>query len=247
MPATRAAKPGRRHVQAVHGNAHQAVGPFRARGVDRGRRHRYSVAFGATSGAKPAPAAMASGSAPGGPGTTAYMDVARKDCFGTARDTRSKVWFTVADGVLSDVFSPTIENSNVNTVQYIVTDGKTFADLQQRDMTYLVSSPDRSGMVCRVQHRRRAPLSPGQRLHRRPSARQRPRAHEAGALRLRAGFDRRAENLRSRRRDDRQHRWGWFGERRTERRDGRSGHDRARVLRTQRSRRARSRRRWSVR
>jgi glucoamylase len=108
------------------------------------------VASAATPGAKAAPAAMASGSAPGGPGTTSYMDVARKDCFGTARDTRSKVWFTVADGVLSDVFSPTIENSNVNTVQYVVTDGKTFADLQQRDMTYSVSSPDRSGMVCRV-------------------------------------------------------------------------------------------------
>jgi glucan 1,4-alpha-glucosidase len=76
--------------------------------------------------------------------------MARKDCFGTARNTRSKVWFTVADGVLSDVFSPTIEDTNVSTVQYIVTDGRTFAALQQRDMTYAVSSPDRSGMVCRV-------------------------------------------------------------------------------------------------
>nr|MDQ2814718.1 glycoside hydrolase family 15 protein [Actinomycetota bacterium] len=35
-------------------------------------------------------------------------------------------------------------------VQYIVTDGKTFADLQEREMTYTVSSPDRSGMVCQV-------------------------------------------------------------------------------------------------
>jgi len=73
------------------------------------------------------------------------MDVARKEGFGTARNTASRVWFTLADGMLSDVFSPTIENSNVNTVQYIVTDGKTFADLQQRDMTYSVSSIDPSG------------------------------------------------------------------------------------------------------
>ena len=91
-----------------------------------------------------------SGEAPGGPGSTSYLDMARKDCFGTARNTRSKVWFTVAGGVLSDVFSPTIENTNVNTVQYIVTDGRTFTDLQQRDTTYAVSSPDPSGMVCRV-------------------------------------------------------------------------------------------------
>ena len=95
-------------------------------------------------------AATPSGQAPGGPGATSYLDTARKDCFGTARNTTSKVWFTVAGGVLSDVFSPTIENTNVSTVQYIVTNGRTFADLQQRDMTYSVSSPDPSGMVCRV-------------------------------------------------------------------------------------------------
>src|ERR1700683_1970122 len=102
-----------------------------------------------TSGAAAAVNAS-SGTAPGGPGTQSYLDVARKDCFGTARNTTSKVWFTVADGVLSDAYYPTIESSNVKTLQYIVTDGKTFADLQKRDMTYTVSSPDRSGMVCQV-------------------------------------------------------------------------------------------------
>ncbi len=95
-------------------------------------------------------AAQPSGQAPGGPGAQSYLDVARKDCFGTARNTTSKVWFTVAGGVLSDVFSPNIEATNVKTVQYIVTDGHTFADLQQRDMTYSLSSPDPSGMVCQV-------------------------------------------------------------------------------------------------
>ncbi len=60
------------------------------------------------------------------------------------------MWFTVADGVLSDVYYPSIESSDIKTVQFVVTDGKTFADLQERDMTYTVSSPDRSGMVCQV-------------------------------------------------------------------------------------------------
>jgi len=35
-------------------------------------------------------------------------------------------------------------------VQYVVTDGRSFTALQQRDMTYTVSSPDPSGMVCEV-------------------------------------------------------------------------------------------------
>ncbi len=114
-----------------------------------------SFLAGAGAGAARAAAAPGSGAAraaaaPGGPGAQSHLDLARKDCFGTARNTTSKAWYSVADGVLSDTFSPTIEQSNVNTVQYIVTDGHSFSDLQQRNMTYRVSSPDRSGMVCEV-------------------------------------------------------------------------------------------------
>src|SRR6266699_796539 len=75
-----------------------------------------------------------------GPGALSHFDLARKDCLGTARNTTSKVWFTIANGVLSDVYYPTIDNTNVETLQYIVTDGSTFTDLQTRDTTYTVQS-----------------------------------------------------------------------------------------------------------
>ena len=68
---------------------------------------------------------------------------------GTAAAQGSKVWYTVADGVLSDVYEPTIDNTNVSTLQYIVTDGATFTDLQTRDMTYTVTA-DPTGMACTV-------------------------------------------------------------------------------------------------
>jgi glucoamylase len=87
--------------------------------------------------------------APGAPGVTSFFDLARKDCVGTARNTNSKVWYTVAGGVLSDVYEPTVDNTNVGTLQYVVTDGTTFTDLQTRDMTYNVSA-DPSGMACTV-------------------------------------------------------------------------------------------------
>ena len=101
-----------------------------------------SVALGA-----PTPSSSA---APGSPGTPSYFDLARKDCVGTARNTSSKVWFTVADGVLSDTYWPTVDATNVKTLQYVVSDGRTFTDLQTRDMTYRVL-PDRlTGMSCTV-------------------------------------------------------------------------------------------------
>ena len=85
-----------------------------------------------------ASAASLASTAPDGPGALSHFDLARKDCLGTARNTTSTVWFTIANGVLSDVYYPTIDNTNVETLQYIVTDGSTFTDLQTRDTTYTV-------------------------------------------------------------------------------------------------------------
>ena len=87
--------------------------------------------------------------ATGGPGATSHQDQSRKDCVGTARNTTSKIWFTVANGVLSDVYAPTVDATNVETMQYIVTDGSTFTDLQSRDMTYTAIA-NATGMLCTV-------------------------------------------------------------------------------------------------
>ena len=111
--------------------------------------------------------------APDGPGSLSYFDLARKDCVGTARNTASKVWFTVADGALSDTYWPTVDATNVHTLQYLVSDGSTFTDLQQRDMTYSVAD-DPTGMACTVTAKDAAHgYKITDDLHRRPVARRR--------------------------------------------------------------------------
>ena len=104
------------------------------------------VALTCTAGVSAAP----SSPAPGAPGALSHFDLARKDCLGTARNTTSKVWYTIAGGVLSDTYYPTVDNTNVETMQYVVTDGATFTDLQTRDMTYTVGAGGASGLQCRV-------------------------------------------------------------------------------------------------
>jgi len=94
--------------------------------------------------------ARAVNTAPDGPGALSHFDLARKDCLGTARNTTSKVWYTVAGGLLSDVYFPTHDNTNVETLQYVVTDGSTYTDLQARDMTYTVQALDARALDCRV-------------------------------------------------------------------------------------------------
>jgi glucoamylase len=52
------------------------------------------------------PPAPPTGAAGDGPGDVSHFNLARKDCVGTARNRGSKVWYTIADGVLSDVAPP---------------------------------------------------------------------------------------------------------------------------------------------
>jgi glucoamylase len=110
-----------------------------------------ALAVGAQLGPAAAGSAAApDAAAPDGPGALSHFDRARKDCLGTARNRTSKVWYTVANGVLSDVYYPTVDNTNVETLQYVVTDGATFTDLQTRDTSYTVQPLDPTGMSCRV-------------------------------------------------------------------------------------------------
>ncbi len=88
--------------------------------------------------------------ASGAPGAPSYYDQARKDCVGTAADTASKAWFTVADGTLSDTYAPTIDNTNVKSLNPVVTAPGLRAQLQPRDMTSTVRELGTTGMACRV-------------------------------------------------------------------------------------------------
>src|ERR1700750_988299 len=81
-----------------------------------------------------------------GPGALSHFDLARKDCVGTATNRDSKVWYTVAGGVLSDVYSPTVDNTNVETMQFLVADGSK-VERQSEATTYSVRATDRTGIT----------------------------------------------------------------------------------------------------
>jgi glucoamylase len=77
---------------------------------------------------------VAGGTASGGPGGAASWTTGNKLAVGTSADTASKVWFTVARGITSEVFYPRLDVPNMQDMQYVVTDGATFMDVE-RDAT----------------------------------------------------------------------------------------------------------------
>jgi glucoamylase len=138
----------RRDSQTLNRRVSIVAALFTAGAVGFGAAAGYTAAS-ETASAPPMSPPAAGMTAPGAPGVLSRFDPARKDCVGTAANVTSKVWYTVADGVLSDVYSPTVDNTNVETMQYVVTDGHSFTDLQTRDLTYTVSA-DPTGMACTV-------------------------------------------------------------------------------------------------
>lgn len=72
-----------------------------------------------------------------GKGGNADWLPANKTGFGTSYTTASNVWFTLQNGRLSEVYYPRIDIPSVRNLDFIVTDGKTFATRAQDGSTSL--------------------------------------------------------------------------------------------------------------
>lgn len=64
----------------------------------------------------------------GKPGIKPNWARGSKQGIGTALSDQSKVWFTIADGILTETFYPTVDTANTKDMKFIVTDSKTFFD-----------------------------------------------------------------------------------------------------------------------
>ena len=73
----------------------------------------------------PSPAVAVEGDAPGAPGASATWRSGDKDGVGTAVSRSSKVWYTLADGTLSETYYPAADTPNVRDLQFAVSDGTT--------------------------------------------------------------------------------------------------------------------------
>jgi glucoamylase len=71
----------------------------------------------------------------GGPGLPSTWSPASKQAIGTAFNDTSKVWFTVARGIITEVYYPTVDRANTRDLRFLVTDGKTFFDEEGKDTT----------------------------------------------------------------------------------------------------------------
>ncbi len=85
-----------------------------------------------------APAASHADPAPGAPGETARWTTGAKQGVGTSAGTGSKVWYSLSEGVLAEVYYPRVDVADTRALELVVTDGRTFTDRETEDMTHRV-------------------------------------------------------------------------------------------------------------
>lgn len=88
--------------------------------------------------------------APGGPGPAAVWTLGYKDGVGTARSLSSQVWYTVADGVITEVYYPDVDTPDVKDLQLIITDGATFFHDARKDFTHVCEVLDPDALALRM-------------------------------------------------------------------------------------------------
>jgi glucoamylase len=94
-------------------------------------------------------AARAQTSAPGEPGTAAYWDEPSVDGFADSLGANSKVWYTLGGGELENAFYPETDTPDTYGLQYVVTNGSSFTDLETTGTTHAISLADPTSLVWR--------------------------------------------------------------------------------------------------
>lgn len=94
------------------------------------------------------PTSLVAQQAPGAPGARPTWTNGNKVGVGTSVTENSKVWFTLGEnGALNEVYYPAIDSANTRTLELIVTDGKSFAEIESQDTDHAVEVPDSAALV----------------------------------------------------------------------------------------------------
>jgi glucoamylase len=72
---------------------------------------------------------------------------------GTAYAVSSRVWYTLANGVITEVYYPTIDTPQIRDIQYLVSDGETFFHDERRNMRTQLSCLETEALGFEVTNR----------------------------------------------------------------------------------------------
>ncbi len=89
----------------------------------------------------------------GGPGIPARWTRSDKQGVGTAYSAASRLWFTLAQGIVSEIYYPTIDLPQIRDLQLLFTDGESFFHEERHHMEAEVDALDPAALGYRIRSR----------------------------------------------------------------------------------------------
>ena len=109
-----------------------------------------AVALVLSSASPPPRRPRAAADAPGAPGQRRHLDGGRQGRRSAPRRRRRATrWLTLDDGELTEVYAPDLGTPSVRDLQFVVTDGKTFAEREREDATHRIELADPRSLTYR--------------------------------------------------------------------------------------------------
>ncbi len=87
----------------------------------------------------------------GGPGVTAHWTSGAKTLVGTATSARSRIWFTVNNGAIAEIYHPDVDQANTRVVRFLVTGEDGFFSDEIWDADHRVAWLEPGVPGCRIE------------------------------------------------------------------------------------------------
>ena len=88
--------------------------------------------------------------APGAPGIEPRWTGGAKDAVGTAYSVSSRLWYTLANGVTTEVYYPTIDTPQIRDLQFLISDEQTFFHDERRNTTSQIEMIDPAALGFKI-------------------------------------------------------------------------------------------------
>jgi glucoamylase len=92
------------------------------------------------------PAVLQAQIAAGAPGTAPTWTPGSKEAVGTSTSTDSHVWFTLQNGILTEVYYPRLDTADVHSLEFAVSDGKRVW-IESKDMAHSLERTDENALA----------------------------------------------------------------------------------------------------
>ncbi|MEO6801928.1 MAG: glycoside hydrolase family 15 protein [Granulicella sp.] len=91
--------------------------------------------------------------AKGKPGAKPRWTSGAKTLVGTAASSRSRIWYTIGNGILNEIYFPDVDQANTRSVRFLVTDASGFFSDEEWDATHEVQWLETGIPSCKIQTR----------------------------------------------------------------------------------------------